>query len=193
MQGEFFPSIGPTCDDTTTCGTSLQPTQANGKSMSYAEASRASTSQAVGKKTESTENILDCGNNSRESFAIFDRNSSSWRMSETLFTGDLATYSETWPDSGLMLNGTCFRLLPLVPRNAVKGCSLLPTLTASDAKGARNGTAKGRSVKDGLTMTDWLWLNVGRGMLDPGSAEQMMGFPTGWTDLEDSETPSSPK
>jgi hypothetical protein len=41
-----------------------------------------------------------------------------------------------------------------------------------------------------MTLTDWLWVNVGRGTVSPGSAEQMMGFPIGWTDLGVSETPS---
>jgi hypothetical protein len=31
------------------------------------------------------------------------------------------------------------------------------------------------------------------GKLNPTWVEWLMGFPTGWTDLEDSETPSSPK
>jgi len=31
------------------------------------------------------------------------------------------------------------------------------------------------------------------GKLNPTWVEWLMGFPTGWTDLKDSETPSSPK
>jgi hypothetical protein len=37
-------------------------------------------------------------------------------------------------------------------------------------------------------MTDWLWLNVGRGRLHSESAEWLMGYPKGWTELPPSET-----
>jgi hypothetical protein len=39
-----------------------------------------------------------------------------------------------------------------------------------------------------MTMTDWLWVNVGRGRLHPESAEWMMLWPPGWTDLKPSGT-----
>jgi hypothetical protein len=39
-----------------------------------------------------------------------------------------------------------------------------------------------------MTMTDWLWVNVGRGRLHPESAEWMMLWPQGWTGLKPLET-----
>jgi hypothetical protein len=41
-------------------------------------------------------------------------------------------------------------------------------------------------------MTDWLWVNVGRGRLHPESAEWMMLWPVGWTDLKPLGTDKSP-
>lgn len=83
-----------------------------------------------------------------------------------------------------MRRGRCYRLHPLVSLKGVSECSLLPTLTVGDGKGARNGTASTRSPSDGLTLTDWLWLNVQPQPLPPEFAEWVAGFPEGWTDLE---------
>jgi hypothetical protein len=91
-----------------------------------------------------------------------------------------------------MRNGTVYQRRPWVPRSAVSACSLLPTLVAADAKGARNGTAKGRRPSDGLTMTDWWWLNVARGMLPVWFAEWVMGFPQCWTALGESGRSATP-
>ncbi len=43
--------------------------------------------------------------------------------------------SVTWPQSGMMRNGMLYPLVPLVSHTCEKGCSLLPTPQAMDAKG----------------------------------------------------------
>jgi|688.fasta_scaffold532276_2 hypothetical protein len=184
----FLPSIGRTSHDTMTCGLSQQPTEI-GASISSAAASPAKTSVTPEPSEGLPASEAGYGQSSPGSLASFDHGSSLWKTSQRCLFEGWETFSETWPRSGTMRNGTVFRLPQLVPLNSATGCGLLPTLVAGDSRGSRNGTAKGRSLSDGMTMTDWLWVNVGRGTLDPGSAEQMMGFPEGWTDLDASATP----
>lgn len=44
----------------------------------------------------------------RESFAILDRKSGSWKTSQTSLFSDYQTFSERWPDAGIMLGGAVF-------------------------------------------------------------------------------------
>lgn len=67
-------------------------------------------------------------------------------------------------------------------RTAVK---LLPTPTTNDA--ANSTLPSSQKDRDGLAgtmLTSWM-----NGQLNPPFVEWMMGYPTGWTELEDSETP----
>ena len=64
---------------------------------------------------------------------------------------------------------------------------LWPTPTARDHKDGLSPV-----IRNGKIQTDTLGRLTG-GRLNPQWVEWLMGFPTGWTDCEDSETPSSPK
>jgi hypothetical protein len=197
MQEQSSTSTGPTCDDTTMCGHSRQHTHTHthriSESISSAAVFPAKTSATLETKKGCLVTEADCGKNSPASLARYDHATSSWRTSQRCFLGGWEQFSETFPRSGMTRNGIAFQLPQLVHLSSGIGCGLLPTLVAGDSRGGRNGTAKGRSLSDGMTLTDWLWVNVGRGTLDPGSAEQIMGFPAGWTALDASETPSSRK
>ncbi len=58
-----------------------------------------------------------------------------------LFSGLLAVYSATWPPSGMTRSGVAFELPTSAPHMRGSGSSLLPTLSASDARGpGRHGT-----------------------------------------------------
>ena len=61
-----------------------------------------------------------------------------------------------------------------------------PTPMPSDVDGGRTTKGKDRPNEHGLR------LEVG-GKLNPTWVEWLMGYPSGWTDLEDSATPSSPR
>jgi hypothetical protein len=161
------------------------------QSMSYAEGFRVKTLAAAESETDWTVSEVDYSTSSRESFAQYDRDLSSWKTWQTSLFGGCLEFSGNWPRSGMTRNGIAYRLPILACRKAGTAFGLLPTLTASDAKQARNATAPGRSLANGQTMTDWLRLNVGRGMLHPESAEWLMGFPEGWTELEHVATQSS--
>lgn len=186
-------STGPLSESIATLPISPQngcaPTATDELTLS-AVGSLARTCHPAAERSASLESGPPCGGSSSVSFASWDPDTSSWRTFQTCFLEGLATFSETWPRSGMTRSGIAYPLPSLGCRRPGSAYGLLPTLTAGDAKGSRNATAKGRSLSDGMTMTDWLWLNVGRGMLAPGSAEQMMGYPIGWTELAASETPS---
>jgi hypothetical protein len=65
-----------------------------------------------------------------------------------------------------------------------------PTPTAGDSRGTRNSTAIRKDPQskhhEGTTLTDAA-VPTG-GQLNPIFVEWLMGFPLGWTDLEDSVT-----
>jgi hypothetical protein len=83
------------------------------------------------------------------------------------------------------------RLKPTSLTVMVKGIErgIWPTPTVGDSKSARNATANRSNLSSkhhsGTTLTD----SVTGGQLNPQWVEWLMGFPAGWTDLEDSGTP----
>lgn len=65
--------------------------------------------------------------------ARLDPATSSWKTSQLCFVEGLATYSQTWPRSGLMRSGTAYQLPPLAPLTDATGLGLLPTPVKYDA------------------------------------------------------------
>ena len=53
-----------------------------------------------------------------------------------LISGHWVVFSETWPTSGSMLNGTAYALPTSEPATDDSACSYLPTPTSSDTNGA---------------------------------------------------------
>lgn len=128
--------------------------------------------------------------------------------------------SQTWPRSGSMQNGSCYRLRPSgLPIGGI-GYSLWPTPTVNDANNAtfppsqvsRDSlvgavmrawpTPRSSDWKGAVTPTDCTARRLatgranlpeavqeqerdqGGGTLSPMWVEWLMGFPTGWTDLD---------
>jgi hypothetical protein len=151
------------------------------------------------------------GQSSPELLARYDRATSSWRTSQLCLDGELSVFSETWPRSGLMRNGTAYQLPPLVRLTDATGFGSWPTPTADDAD---NVTRKSGQYQS-LTRTVKMWptphssmsTGVGTqgrdggqnlqtaigGSLNPTWVEWLMGFPLGWTDLGRWAMPSSRK
>jgi len=73
----------------------------------------------------------------RESFAKFDRDSSSWKTPRSLPLAGLTSSSVTWPRWGSMLNGVCSELPTPELRTKGIGSGFWPTPAASD--GGRGG------------------------------------------------------
>jgi len=152
--------------------------------------SRVRTYPLLAMAPESMASVQASGAKWHESSVKYDLDSSSWRTHRCLWDEALPWSSVTLPNWGMTRSGVVLQGPYMARLSPGRGSGLLPTLTASDRKGARNGTSKGRSLSAGLTMTDWLWLNVGQGLLHPESAEWMMLWPSGWTDLRPLEMAS---
>lgn len=132
------------------------------------------------------------GRSSRESFAFFDRDSSSWKTSQLSVFGGWVSFSETWPCSGMMRNGYVFLLRLSVGSTGGTGYSLWPTPTTSDSRRlgfslktlrrtfASREPRRGRGPSSG---------NLVEHMADeferyphPEFVEWLMGFPPRWTE-----------
>ena len=135
----------------------------------------------------------------------FDLPSYSWKTFQTsLMTGGhLMKYQSPFPKSGSILNGVLFErpILAQIIKETVCSSlhtypldytesklnyqiqtSILPTPTANDGK--NHTLPKSQSKRDSL-VGKIMNLHGGEGTrLSPLFVEWMMGFPTGWTDLE---------
>jgi hypothetical protein len=170
--------------------------------MLSAEDSPARTLAFQARALESKASEADCGQSMPASFARYVPESSSWRTAQrSLFEG-LNESWVTWPRQGLMLNGACYQRAPLVLHTHGSECSLWPTpnlpnggrSVPKDAIWKTNTTAykaNGKKIQVGLESA--LRRIEGSGSENPRWREWLMGFPIGWTNLEDSETPSSHK
>ena len=136
------------------------------------------------------------GLSSLASFAYYVRASRSWRTSQDSIAEDLATFSGTWPRSGMTRNGIAYALPTLVPRTAVSGCSLWPTPTARDYKDVGRNTNYASLYRKGKLagfVAHRQPAGEPIGSLNPAWVEWLMGFPSGWTDSAPSATQSCHK
>ena len=129
MQREFWPDTGQVPSDTTTSAQSEGITCS--ESISYAVDFRVRISVLQERVRASTANALDSGANSPDSLAKYDPSTSSWKMSQRCLVEDLETFSETWPRSGTMRNGTAYLRLPCAPLTEETGFSSWGTPRAS--------------------------------------------------------------
>jgi hypothetical protein len=78
--------------------------------------------------------VADYGQSSRGSLAKFDRATSSWKTLQCSLVEGLDVFSETWPRSGMMRNGTAYQLPPLVRLTGGIESGLWPTPVGSVAQ-----------------------------------------------------------
>lgn len=157
-------------------------------SMRSAEGSRAKTSALQVIAQALPAGALASGLNTRASFAKYDRNACLWKTSQSCLVEGLETFSDRWPRSGTMRNGTAYLRRPLEDYTGeiVFGSQLIPTPTACDHKGSgfpREGRGPANNLRD--------WFRHHYGFLYPpvNPVEFLMGYPTEHTDLRPSETP----
>jgi len=107
--------------------------------------------------------------------------------------GGLRSFSMTWPRSGMMRSGIVYQLQALVPTTKGTECGLLPTPRKMEIRDSRSHiierTKKGRKGPSSLT-SYLIYLEggdlfAGGKIVNPTFAELLMGFPVGWTDLQD--------
>jgi hypothetical protein len=186
-------------------------------STSSAAASPARTSPSPEGRPGSTGGARVFGASTFDSLTFFDPATSSWRTFATSLLATAADGSEefsgTWPRAGMTRSGIASRLAPSAPLTGATGSGLLPTPNSRDWKDT--GPSQGNRKSPNLgTVAHWATPtksdgtggpgNSGRqggenlrtqvgGSLNPTWVEWLMGFPLGWTDLEPSETASSPR
>lgn len=98
---------------------------------------------------------LACSTNSCESFAQWDRNSSSWKTSQLSLLTGLEPFLESWPRQGMTRNGRAYRRQLWAPAISGIGGGVLPTpRTPTTHDYRRRGT---NSDQRGLSnIEDWV-------------------------------------
>jgi len=148
----------------------------------FAEDSHAKTCPSRGKDSVSArEHDQDYGQNFTESFANYDQDTRLWRTQQGCFLSEWAEFLETWPKSGMMRNGKCYRQKNLGHSIYEKECFSLPTPQASDYKG---GSKNGRDGE----LKHFLKRRFGGNYPNPELLEALMMFPICHTELNPSET-----
>lgn len=132
--------------------------------------------------------------------AVYDQNTSSWKTSQTCLVG-LATneadgldeFCQTWPRSGMMRSGMLYRLPELARYKTETEFGLLPTLAKTENKDFSRGSVlakldKGGRVARRICRKSSLIHSEEICGLNPSFAEDVAGYPIGWTELEPAET-----
>lgn len=205
MQHAFSKSTGLLLRDSVTCEasalTTCQPL------ISCAAASPARISAAPESESELEGSDPGYGESLRGLLANYDPATLSWKtlqcslvlfddMPESLGLPPLGSYLETWPRSGMTQSGTAYRLPPLVRHTKESAFSSwrdaqtgrierwIPTVLVENLP----RSTKAREVhKSSPRLLDYCrqMESEPRGEISPMYAEWLMGFPVGWTDLED--------
>ena len=166
--------------------------------MSSVEGSPVRTFLVPEKEQESMPKGAASGGKCSGSFAWYDQNSSLWRTWQLCLTGGWMKYLDHWPKAGIMQNGHALELPMLEHTTNASGCSLWPTPMASWGKGGGNSFRNLEKLKNYISrhqisaqhILQERCIPMGEfGPMHPEFAEWLMGYPTGWTDLEHSETP----
>ena len=149
---------------------------------SYAAVIHANPSRLRENGTENT--IHDtCGHSYETPLADYDPSTQSWRMFGDTFLSGESLLLETLPPSGMTQNGVLYPQPLWVPLTAETDSSLWPTPRASISKdrywrnrasGYRSNLGEIRPGEEHL---------IGQ-IINPHWLEWLMGFPTGWTELE---------
>lgn len=131
-------------------------------SMSSAADFPAKTSAPQDQVPALPESDLACGPRWPESFARFSPDTFSWKTRQCLLLGGLESFSETWPNYGMMRDGECSAQPALEHPTCESESGFVPTPTANDSSNTANSTAN-RSNPDskhhsGTTLVDYIRL-----------------------------------
>jgi DNA (cytosine-5)-methyltransferase 1 len=149
-----------------------------------------------------TENEAECGEKWRGSFVKYSPDSCSWKTHQCSLLGDLDEFLETWPQWGLMFNGECWDMTDSVVNTGETEFGLLATPTKelfSHWSSAKAKISTGGKRKSGVKVGSILWWEMTEQHLrlggqedkklipDPSCGEIVMGWPMGWTELQQLE------
>lgn len=156
---------GPTPCDTRTCDPSgaTRPRP----STSSAAGSHAKTCRQQGAELVSRVRGAVCGGSSRESFASWHRESSSWRTSQLSLLEGLTRFSESFPRAGTIRSGRASEHPTLVLHTAGTDSSssrgAWPTATCGDAIGSGSRNTATSKAHPGISLTDAVLGDGGKG------------------------------
>lgn len=102
----------------------------------------AKTSASPGEGPESTVSGVGFGESLRGSFAIWHRDSCSWRTHQRSLDADWEPFSEVWPRWGTMRSGACWALPTPVRRMSARAFGFWRTPQARDGMGGGQDVAK---------------------------------------------------
>jgi hypothetical protein len=116
-------------------------------------------------------------------FAKWIPGSSGWKTCRpSLLEGASDSFSETWPSSGSMRNGTCFAQPTSAPPIVGPGCSFWPTTSEADSRSSGRHTMTTGVMHQGTRLTDamraWPSPNVGDATRGPDAHAQREGTAT---------------
>lgn len=132
----------------------------------------------------------------------FDRSGSCWRTAQESLVSDSTLWSETWPRSGTMRNGTCWPRPMLAPTMTASGGGALrserrqfgtriatcPTPTRHEFLASEESVISRLEKHGRVSVTLAIWVG---GPLNPAWVEWLMGWPIGWTASPPSATARS--
>lgn len=149
----------------------------------FQEAFLARTSVQPAEVQALKESAAECGATWRGSLAKYDRALRMWRTAQCSLLEDSAESLETWPNSGMTVDGQCWELVMSAPRTVANESGWWPTPQRSDYKGASSG-----SKFDSRARQFRIWSKgqnvIGAIYPNPTAYEGLMGWPLGWTDLK---------
>jgi len=166
------------------------------QSIALRAASHVRTSARPDAVPASLESDRDYGLNFGDLLGSYDPATSSWKMCQRCLLAEWEQSLEIWPKSGTTRNGNAYQQRPLVRRISGKEYSSWPTPTASmeiDAQFSMEQSIKRlrRNQRDGYqtgaasgSLTDRVLDEFGE-YPTAEFVEWLMGFPQGWTALED--------
>jgi len=125
------------------------------------------------------ESEVDYFSKSKDWFAKYDRDSSSWKMSPPFVQGEGTLLERDWPMQGMIVDGLLYPRRKSGHITKGKDGFFWPTPDASQ-RGARINQ-KGHH----FTLQDAVRRIYGPGPLNPRFVEWLMGYLSGWTVLED--------
>lgn len=147
---------------------------------SFLAAFRARTYLSPAQAPASTARAQDCGASTLASWARYDRDTSAWKTRQLSLLEDSTACSATWPRWGTMLSGECWERTPLerlTGENGSGSSPTCPTPTAGDAKSSGSRNTPGSRAHAGVSLTDFVRDDGGRGRWPTPNARDHKGSP----------------
>jgi hypothetical protein len=149
-------------------------------------------SRLVSQDNAKEQTTLDtCGLGLEQQLASYDPDTRSWRMSEDISLWGDYKLLENLPKSGMTQNGVLYQQPEWERPIKENASSSWPTpttanwVTSTSVEATRQQMLNGEKYSSRIVQAVALAEPTAIGYLNPEWIEWLMGFPTGWTDLED--------